>query len=43
MDWEFGVGIYKLLHVEWINKVLMYSRGSYIQYPIMNHNRKECV
>ena len=44
MDWEFGVGIYTLLHLEWINsKVLMYSRGSYILYPVMNHSGKECI
>ena len=29
MDWEFGVGRCKLLHLEWINnKVLMYSTGN---------------
>ena len=28
MDWEFGVGKCKLLHLEWINnKVLMYGTG----------------
>ena len=32
MDWEFGVSRCKLLHLEWINnKVLLYSKGSYIQ------------
>ena len=39
-----GVGIsrYKLLHIGWINnKVLLYSTGNYIQYPIINHNGKE--
>ena len=41
MDWEFGVGRYKLLHLEWINnKVLMYSTGNYIQYLVINHNGK---
>ena len=25
----------------WINKVLLYSTGKYIQYPIINHNGKE--
>ena len=34
--------------MEWIsNKVLLYSTGNYIQYPITNHNEeepeKECV
>ena len=43
MDWEFGVGRCKLLHLEWINnKVLMYSTGNYVQYPVINHNGKEC-
>ena len=29
MDWEFGVGRCKLLHLEWItNKVLLYSTGN---------------
>ena len=42
MDWEFGVGRYKLLHLGWINnKVLLYSIGNYIQYPVINHNGKE--
>ena len=41
MDWEFGVGRCKLLHIEWIdNKVLLYSTGNYIQYPVTNHNGK---
>ena len=42
MDWEFGVGRRKLLHLEWIhNKVLLYSTGNYILYPVINHNGKE--
>ena len=42
MDWDFEVGRCKLLHLEWINnKVLMYSTGNYIQYPVINHNGKE--
>ena len=41
MDWEFGVSRCKLLYIEWINnKVLLYSIGNYIQYPVINHNRK---
>ena len=40
MDWEFG----KLLYREWINnKVLLYSTGNYIQYPIIVHNGKEHI
>ena len=38
---EFGVGRGKLLHLEWINKVLLLSTGNYIQYPVINHNGKE--
>ena len=42
MSWEFGISRCKLLHVEWINnKVLLYSTGNYIQYPVINHNGKE--
>ena len=41
-DWEFGISRCKLLHMEWINnKVLLYSTGNYIQYPVINHNGKE--
>ena len=41
MDWEFGVSRCKLLYREWINnKVLLYSTGNYIQYPVINHNGK---
>ena len=29
-------------YIEWIkNKVLQYSTGNYIQYPVVNHNGKE--
>ena len=42
MEWAFGVGRCKLLHLEWINnKVLLYSTGNYVQYPVMNHSGKE--
>ena len=41
MDWEFEVGRWKLLHLEWINKILLYSTGNYIQSPGINHNGKE--
>ena len=45
MDWEFGVGRCKLLHLEWINnKVLLYRKlytGNYTQYLVINHNAKE--
>ena len=42
MDWEFGVGRCKLLHLEWINnKLLMCSTGNYTQYPMINYKGKE--
>ena len=42
MEWEAGVSRCKLLHREWINnKVLLYSTGNNIQYPVINHNGKE--
>ena len=38
MDWEFGVSRCKLLYTESIdNKVLSYSTGNCIQYPVINH------
>ena len=41
-DWEFGISRCKLAYTGWINnKVLVYSTGSYIQYPGINHNGKE--
>ena len=48
MDWEFGISRCKLLYTEWINdKVLLYSTGNYIQYPVINHKgqeyEKECI
>ena len=42
MDWEFGISRRKLLCIGWINyKVLLYSAGNYIQYPVISHNGKE--
>ena len=41
MDWEFEVSRCKLVYIEWINKALLYSTGSSIQYPVINHNGKE--
>ena len=42
MNWEFRVSRCKLLYRQWINnKVLLYSTGNYIQYPMINHNGKE--
>ena len=40
--WELGISRCKLLYIGWINnKVLLYSTGDYIQYPVINHNGKE--
>ena len=40
-NWEFGTSRCKLLYIEQINnKVLLYSRGMYIQYLVINHNGK---
>ena len=39
---EFGVSRHTLLSIGWINnKVLLYSTGIYIQYPVTKHNGKE--
>ena len=41
LEWEAGVSRCKLLYREWTNnKVLLYSTGNYIQYPMINHNGK---
>ena len=41
MEWEVGVGRYKLLYTEGINnKVLPYSTENSIQYPMINRNGK---
>ena len=41
-DWEFGINRYKLLYIEWIsNKVLLYSTGNYIHYPMISHDEEE--
>ena len=47
-EWSGRLGIRssKLLYRQWINnKVLLYSTGNYIQYPVINHmeNEKECI
>ena len=42
-EWEVGVSSCKLLYKEWINKILLYSTGSYIQYPTMEKNIKKNV
>ena len=40
MDWEFQVPRGKTLHIECMNKVLLYRPRNYIQYPGMETNRK---
>ena len=41
-EWEFGISTGKLLYIELTNnKILLYSIGNYIQYPVTNHNGKE--
>ena len=36
-DWEFEVSRCKLFYIGWIDKkVLLYSTGNYIHYPVMN-------
>ena len=33
MEWEFGVGRCKLLHLEWMgNEVLLYNTGKCVKY-----------
>ena len=42
MEWDTVISRPKFLNREWINKkVLLYSTENYIQYPMINHNRKE--
>ena len=42
MEWKVGVGRCKLLYRGFINnKVLLYSTGKYIQYPMKIHNGKQ--
>ena len=40
IDWEFGISRRKLLRLEWIYMVLMYSTENYTQYPMTNHDGK---
>ena len=41
-EWEVEISRYRLLYMEWINhKVLLYSAGNYIQYTMIDHNKKE--
>ena len=41
-DWEFGISRCKPLYAQGINnKVLLYSTGTTIQHPVINHSGKE--
>ena len=40
-DWEFGISRCKLSHRMENNKVLLYSIGNYVQYPVINYIGKE--
>ena len=42
MEWWFGISGCKLPCIGWINnKVILYSAGSCIQYPVIRHNGKD--
>ena len=42
LDGEFGVGTWKLLHLEWIgNEILLCSTGNCIQSLVIEHDRRE--
>ena len=41
-EWDVGISRCKLGYIERRNtKVLLNSTGNYIQYPVINHKRKE--
>ena len=40
--WESVISSCRLWHIGWINnKVLLYSSGNSIQYPVINHHGKK--
>ena len=46
--WSASLGLADVSYCIWIdNEVLLYSPGTYIQYPMINHNgkkyEKECI
>ena len=42
LNWELEISRCKLVCIEWINnKVLLYTTGSYIQYPVISQNGNE--
>ena len=43
MDWEFEISRCKLVYVDRIdNKVLLYGTETYVQYPVITYNGREC-
>ena len=40
---EFGISRCKLVYIEWINNILLFSTGNYSQYPVISHNEKEYI
>ena len=49
VEWIGEAGVTQTVIYEWINKVLLYSTGNYVQHPVINHNgkkykyKKECT
>ena len=39
--WTGSLGLVDVLHIEWINKVLLYNTRKYIWYRAINHSEKE--
>jgi len=40
--WIWSLGLAQAnLHIKYIDKVLPYSTGNYIQNPVINHSKKE--
>ena len=39
-QWIRIYNLNKLLYTKWVNKVLLYSTGNYIHYPVINHTGK---
>ena len=43
MNWEFGINIYTLLYIKWINdKNVLKSTENCTLYPVITYNEKEC-
>ena len=37
----FGISRCKLPYTECVNNKVLFNTGNYIEYPVINHNRKE--